>query len=125
MSNTEHKEILKKGVRTWNRWRSANPNIRPDLSRATLKNMNLSGYNLNHSDLYWVIFKGSDLSYCDLTSSNLCNATFEEANLSYADLSDANLCDCDFSNAIMKGTIFERSTFNIDTIISDNCEEDE
>jgi hypothetical protein len=124
MSNTEHKEILKKGVKVWNRWRSANPDIRPDLSRATLKNMDLSGYNLNHSDLQWVIFKGSDLSYCDLTSSNLCDANFEGANLSYADLSNANLCDCDFSNANLEGTIFERSTYNIDTIFSEISEED-
>ena len=36
MPNQEQLEILKQGVRIWNKWRDENPHISPDLSRAPL-----------------------------------------------------------------------------------------
>jgi hypothetical protein len=32
MANPEHVEILKQGVKAWNKWRKDNPAIDPDLS---------------------------------------------------------------------------------------------
>ena len=32
MADPEHVAILKQGVEVWNRWRSENPQIQPDLS---------------------------------------------------------------------------------------------
>jgi hypothetical protein len=40
MANPEHLSILKQGVEAWNEWRRANY-IKPDLSRADLRDANL------------------------------------------------------------------------------------
>lgn len=37
MANQEHVEILKQGVKTWNKWRDDNDDITPDLSGVTLR----------------------------------------------------------------------------------------
>ena len=37
MANDEHIALLKQGVAAWNAWRDENPNIRPDLSMASLR----------------------------------------------------------------------------------------
>ena len=43
MANDEHIAQLKKGVGAWNEWREANPDIRPDLEKANLRQANLHG----------------------------------------------------------------------------------
>ena len=42
MANQDHFYFLKRGVPFWNSWRQANPQIKPDLSKA-----DLSGSQLN------------------------------------------------------------------------------
>ena len=39
--NPEHLAKLKEGIEAWNAWRSENPDIKPNLNGATLKNANL------------------------------------------------------------------------------------
>ena len=51
MANEEHLAILKKGVKNWNEWRKANPDITPDLSGAGLNDTNLDGADLRHVSL--------------------------------------------------------------------------
>jgi hypothetical protein len=46
MGNPEHLEILKQGVRIWNKWREENPTLRPDLTGG-----DLSGAVLCHANL--------------------------------------------------------------------------
>ncbi len=41
MANQEHTDIIKQGVRAWNKWRAENPTIDPDLSNADLQGINL------------------------------------------------------------------------------------
>jgi hypothetical protein len=43
MANEEHLSILKSGLPQWKQWRRDSPDIRPDLSGADLKGMNLEG----------------------------------------------------------------------------------
>ena len=43
MANPEHLEILKQGVEAWNQWREQNPQTKPDLSGAILREANLGG----------------------------------------------------------------------------------
>ena len=52
MANPEHVAILKRGVEVWNKWRIANPEVRPDLSEADLNKADLSEANL------WFAFGG-------------------------------------------------------------------
>lgn len=41
MANTEHLEILKQGVKTWNEWRQKHPEILPYLTDADLRGVDL------------------------------------------------------------------------------------
>ena len=61
MANAEHVAILVKGQEAWNRWRSVNVTIDPDLSGANLKTKTLSGFNLRRANL-----READLSEAQL-----------------------------------------------------------
>ena len=37
MANEEHLKILKQGVEVWNKWRNANPEIKPNLDKADIQ----------------------------------------------------------------------------------------
>jgi len=50
MANPEHLNILRRGVELWNKWRVENPSILIDLRGAELKDTDLKGANLSHSD---------------------------------------------------------------------------
>jgi hypothetical protein len=89
MANKEHLEIIKQGVKTWNRWRIANPRIKP----------NLTGVNLRGADLILVDFSDTNLSGAKLFTTNLFRADFREANLSWVNLRDANLKEAGLSEA--------------------------
>jgi uncharacterized protein YjbI with pentapeptide repeats len=51
MANEEHVALLKQGVAGWNAWRNKNRDIRPDLSGANLRWVNLCGAELHRADL--------------------------------------------------------------------------
>jgi hypothetical protein len=82
MANDEHVALLKQGVTAWNAWRDENPDVRPDLSRASLREASLAGANL----------RGANLSATDLTWADLRDANLVEANLHGTKLSAANPC---------------------------------
>jgi uncharacterized protein YjbI with pentapeptide repeats len=89
MANEEHLRILNEGVEVWNQWRRDNPNEVPDLSDATLFEMNLSGANFSGTG-----FSDADFSLANLRSANLCNSDLFNANLS-----GTCLCGTNFENA--------------------------
>ncbi|PZV04539.1 MAG: hypothetical protein DCF32_12260 [Leptolyngbya sp.] len=109
MGSPTHLMHLKQNIETWNRWRSENPDIKPDLSEAylcatALCAVNLSGANLHSVDLYSADLWGADISYADaraanLSSANLCNTSLAGANLAEAELLSANLHQADLSGA--------------------------
>ncbi len=91
MANPEHLEILKQGVKQWNKWREEHPERasrtsagRTSAGRTSLAN--LSGANLSGANL-----SEADLSRADLSGANLREANLSGADLSGADLSGANL----------------------------------
>ncbi len=84
MANQEHLDILKQGVEPWNQWRRTNPDIRPDLSEANLRDMHL---------------EGAFLRRCNLLKANLSGAHLEGANLMDTVLEGADLRLAFFSNA--------------------------
>jgi uncharacterized protein YjbI with pentapeptide repeats len=126
MANQEHLEILKKGVREWNRWRDRNLEIRPDLSGADLsvpmvpgrslhglENMRplveLSGINLENADLSganleWAALLNSRLVGTDLRGANLSESILGESDLSEADLLGANLRSAELIGTTLRNT---------------------
>lgn len=98
MANEQQVDRLKKGVYAWNEWRHENPEIRPDLSGAELRQVDLGGINLMGADLSacdlgGANLMGADLSVCDLGGANLSGAYLSEANFFEADLSEAFLSE--------------------------------
>src|SRR5579872_7491852 len=58
MPDSQHLDLLKQGVFTWNQWRQEHPEVLPDLtgadmSWAHLSRIDLSGANLSGADFTW------------------------------------------------------------------------
>lgn len=97
MPDQEHLNIILKGVESWNRWRSENPEIKPDLSYSDLRMENVRKSGLFDID-----------DQCGEEFVNLNNVNFESVNLSGAKLEgvvlgEANLKETDLRFAKMKG----------------------
>jgi uncharacterized protein YjbI with pentapeptide repeats len=101
-ANPEHlKIIMNNGNAQWNDWRQANPEVKPvlshanmrgvNLNRANLSNTDLSRADLSHASLNKADLSGADLSYADLTGSDLIGATLSRAKLTFANLSRAQM----------------------------------
>jgi uncharacterized protein YjbI with pentapeptide repeats len=95
MPNDEHVAMLGRGAAEWNEWR-ANRDETPDLSRAGLRGLDLSGFDLSRTDL-----RGADLRGTNLTAANLSGAHLDGANFFKAVLDDA-----DFAGAFLNGAQF-------------------
>ncbi len=86
MVNEKQVRLLKRGFRVWNKWRSMNPDVQPDLGDADLSDINLSEVNLINADLH-----RADLIHTNLSGANLRNANLNRTNLSNANLSSVDL----------------------------------
>jgi hypothetical protein len=109
MANWRQVQLLKRGVVGWNRWRKKHPNVKPDLSRAELRDADLTGVNLRDADLTGAELLGSNLISANLNRARLREADLGGANLSMADLSMADLLrsqlnKTDLSGADLSGT---------------------
>lgn len=123
MANEEHVALLKSGVEAWNRWREANPDVRPDLSEAKLSTrrhpLDLRGINLRGADVSEACLSGADLRDADLrktlfkdanlTGANLGGADLRDAFLITANLNKAKLPGADMSDADLVGTFFREA----------------
>jgi uncharacterized protein YjbI with pentapeptide repeats len=123
MANEDHIEILKQGVEIWNRWRTDNPGIKPDLAgadligvdltlanliasnleRANLRTANLTRADLTRANLEWADLMWADLRWANLSGANLTKAYFRLAALSGANLSEAFLHWTEFNGAELRG----------------------
>lgn len=126
MANKEHLKILQSGVEAWNQWRKQNPDLRPDLKGAVLREANLSKADLREADfkeahLFLAYLNEADLSDANLSGANLIKtylsgadlsradlrkADFFEADLYEADLSKADLYEADLSRTDLRGANF-------------------
>jgi Pentapeptide repeats (8 copies) len=90
LANKRHLNILRGGVKTWNKWREEHPKIQPDLSGAELNARlgfaNLRGANLREAMLFGANLGGANLSRADLLGTSLDGAHLGEANLFKANL---------------------------------------
>jgi uncharacterized protein YjbI with pentapeptide repeats len=101
----------------WGHWRSAHPDIRPDLSganlyRANLSEVDLSGANLSRTNLSGANLRGADLSRADLRGAYLSQANLFAANLSGSDLTEANLSGVNLLVANLSGVSLLRASLN-------------
>ena len=94
---TQHLEILRDGVKTWNAWRQRNPAIEPNLSKTDLKCANLNGADLSEVDFF-----SADLFRANLSGANLFRANLNGADLGGAYLINADLFSADLSEANLK-----------------------
>ncbi|MEL6820206.1 MAG: pentapeptide repeat-containing protein [Calditrichota bacterium] len=107
MANKEHLAILEGGVDSWNKWRLANAEVRPILSRTRLKDgdfrgidfrntdltdTDLSDADLRESDLRGVLLSNADLTNANLRGSNLNNTILVNTKLHNADISESSVC---------------------------------
>jgi hypothetical protein len=114
-ADSEHIELLRRGPRPWNEWRSENPSILPNLVGISLSigdrqlgpinggPINLAYARLRHAVLRFATLTAADLGGADLADTDLRDARLEGANLVGADLSDALLDRADFAGANLSG----------------------
>jgi len=130
MADEEHVKELLKGVESWNAWREANPDVKPDLrgfsfskvsvpghliemdvkkryETVHLNEINLAGVNLIDADLRDIsMFKanlqGSHFLYSNLEGTYLAFADLKHASINSTRLKKADLYNADLrkSNAI-------------------------
>jgi hypothetical protein len=103
MANPEHLKFLNQGVESWNRWRSENPGLQPDL-----KEVDFSGRDLRTADFTDTDLRRTDLHSADLRNADFSKASLAEANLRAADLREAKLVGAqlivaDFGGANLSG----------------------
>lgn len=114
MANAEHLAILRQGVAAWNQWRAEHPDVRPDLSGASLSGADLPKWDLAGADLSGAGLSGADLRAADLSEADLSGANLVEADLTGArlvraelrgaELFRANLFEADLTGADLTGT---------------------
>jgi len=124
MANPEHLEILKQGVKTWNKWRFDHPEIKPDFAKhyldsesgeyVYLKDAKFTGANFSEADftsadLRGVDFSAADLRAANLTGTNLVHANFYKTYLDRAILRGANLGGAKFVEATLNGADFNET----------------
>src|SRR5690242_8723233 len=97
MANDEHVAVLGRGAAVWNEWRAEHDET-PDLSRAGLRGLDLSGYDLSRVDLRDADLRGTKLCDADLSGAHLEGANFFKAVLDGGDLADAFLYGAQFLN---------------------------
>lgn len=124
MANSEHLAKILEGVKAWNEWRRANPDILPNLCGADLSWANLrvrlSGANPQVADFIAANFSDINLSGANLSSANLSGANLVGATLVDADLRRANLLGADLSDAnLRKANLSGADLGSADLAVSD------
>src|SRR6266566_4027694 len=117
MADQERLDMLKQGVESWNTWRSENPNLQPDLSKADLRATDISTTKFEEDPnmvgfTWWTTLdaKVTDAEFQAISTKTAHNqkttkqntdqptvATTIYLNLKGANLSKANLCGANLS----------------------------
>jgi uncharacterized protein YjbI with pentapeptide repeats len=97
MANDEHVAMLARGAAAWNEWRVEQDET-PDLSRAGLRGLDLSGFDLSRADLRDADLRGANLSGADLSGAHLDGANLFKEALDGADFAGAFLYEVQFLN---------------------------
>ena len=103
MSDQTHVEILRRGPRAWNAWRTDNPSAPANLNGISLKlgERQLGPINGGPINLSGAQLRAAKLRYASLLNANLEGAELADADLTHARLDGANLAGADLSNAAL------------------------
>jgi TIR domain/Pentapeptide repeats (8 copies) len=117
MANEEHLARLKQGVKVWNQWRAAHPDIQPnlhgvDLSQADLRGANLQEAELADANLLQADLRGANLQGTGLRRADLREVELADANLLRANLQGANLIRAALERAHFRGTYLQGATLS-------------
>jgi uncharacterized protein YjbI with pentapeptide repeats len=88
MPKDEDVAVVGRGAAVWNAWRAEHDEV-PDLSRAALRGLDLTGFDLSRADLRGADLRGTRLCDADLSGARLEGANFFKAALDGADLAGA------------------------------------
>jgi uncharacterized protein YjbI with pentapeptide repeats len=117
MPKNEHVALLGRGGAAWNGWRAEHDDEVPDLSRAALRGLDLSGFDLSRADLRGADLRGTKCANTDLSGAHLEGANLFKAVLDGADLAGALLFGAQFLNcAQLVVTRNWQSAFRDDTL---------
>ena len=97
MPKDEHIAVLGRGAAAWNVWRAEHSEM-PDLSRAALRGLDLTGFDLSRADLSGADLRGTMLCDANLSGARLEGANFFKAVLDGADFAGAYLLGAQFLN---------------------------
>jgi uncharacterized protein YjbI with pentapeptide repeats len=97
MPNDEHVAVLGRGAAVWNEWRVEHDET-PNLSRAGLRGLDLSGFDLSQADLRGADLRGTKFCDADLSGAHLEGANFFKAALDGVNLAGAFLTEAQFLN---------------------------
>ena len=97
MPKDEHIAVLGRGAAVWNEWR-AKHNELPELSRAGLRGLDLSRFDLSRANLRGADLRGTKLCAADLSDAHLEGANFFKAVLDGANLAGTFLDGVQFLN---------------------------
>src|SRR6266446_9354535 len=75
MPKDEHVAVLSRGAAVWNAWRAEHDEV-PDLSRAALRGLDLTGFDLSRADLRGADLRGTKFCDADLSGARLEGANF-------------------------------------------------
>jgi uncharacterized protein YjbI with pentapeptide repeats len=97
MPKNEHVAVLGRGAAVWNAWRAEHDEV-PDLSRAGLRGLVLTGFDFSRADLRGADLRGTRLCDADLSGAHLEGTNFFKAALDGANLAGAYLDGAQFLN---------------------------
>jgi uncharacterized protein YjbI with pentapeptide repeats len=97
MPDDEHLAVIRRGAAAWSAWRVEHHEA-PDLSRAGLRGLDLSGFDLSRAGLQGADLRGTNCSDANLAGAHLEGANLFKAVLDGADLAGAFLYDAQFLN---------------------------
>ena len=112
MANEEQLAILRQGVEVWNKWRKRQPESVIDLTGVNLDASDLTGgylagvrlhqANLRRAILKMTIFNKAELTEANLQEADLWKANLRKAKIGRAILKGANLRESDVSEADLR-----------------------
>src|SRR5690349_5358600 len=80
MPNDDHVAMVGRGAAAWNAWRAEHGET-PNFSRAGLRGLDLSGFDLSQANLRQADLRGTNLSQANLSRAHLDGANFFKAVL--------------------------------------------
>ena len=135
MADQEHLTTLFKGVASWNSWKSANKDVKIDLSGIEIKDLDLSYVDLSEVNLTGAKFENvvldhsllekTDLQFANLTNVSMVSARLIGSNLTHAVLNRIDWTKAQLELPFLKGALLEEIILDhayIDSYFNEHCQ---